>query len=211
MSAWWSMHRGRGNSLVQTTSRPRVSDSHIGYYRVSDSRGSVNGGRGRRRRSRGGRKEKARKERRLLSSAVPSPPAKTVRVRPAPRPNLPDSSDDSEGGVLEAFLERRTREDQLGNAEAKAEVATAHTMTFGPPAILPVTVGPPAGAARLAFVGGEGEDDFGTCVVAVTGFEEEEEDENEGSSEGGVPCAALLDDHCVPAMNVDISNPYSGE
>jgi hypothetical protein len=42
----------------------------------------------------------ASKERRLLSSAVPSPPTKTVtprssssvkRVRPAPRPNLPDS------------------------------------------------------------------------------------------------------------------------
>jgi len=83
-SVWWSMHRGRGNSLAQTTSGPRVSNSHIRYYRVSDSRGSVNGGRGRRRRSRGGRKEKARKERRLLSSAVPSPPTKTVRVRPPP-------------------------------------------------------------------------------------------------------------------------------
>ena len=38
-------------------------------------------------------------------------------------------------------------------------------------------------------------------------YEEKEDDEDEGSSEGGVPCAALSDDHFVPAMNVDISNP----
>ena len=71
----------------------------------------------------------ARKERTLLCSAVPSLPTKTVRVRPALRPNLPESSDDSEGGLLEAFRERRAREEQLGNVEAEAGVTTAHPMT----------------------------------------------------------------------------------
>jgi hypothetical protein len=77
----------------------------------------------RRRRNRGGRKEKARKERRLLSTAVPSPLTKTVtprssssakRVRAVPRQNLPDSSDESEGGIVEAMRralrERHARE-----------------------------------------------------------------------------------------------------
>ena len=39
----------------------------------------------------------------------PSPPTKTVRMRTVTRPNLPDSSDESEGGVMEAFRERRAR------------------------------------------------------------------------------------------------------
>jgi len=89
--------------------------------------------------------------RRLLSSAVPSPPTKTVRKQPAARPNLPDSSDESEGGVMEAFSKRQTREDQLRNVKAEAGVATANTMTAGPPAVLPAgspaTVGPLAGTA----------------------------------------------------------------
>ena len=76
---------------AQMTSGPRVSDSHIGDYRISDSRGNVNGGRGRRRRNRGGRKERARKERRLLSTAVLSPhsPLSPPRVRPHPPPSFP--------------------------------------------------------------------------------------------------------------------------
>ena len=66
-----------------------------------------------------------------------SPPTKTVRMRPTTRPNLPDSSDESEGGVIEAFRKKKAREDQLGKVEAEAGVATANTMTVGPPAVLP--------------------------------------------------------------------------
>ena len=77
--------------------RPSVCDSHIG----------------RRRRKRGGRKERARKERRLHPPSVPSSPTKTVRVRPTPRPNLRDSSDESEGGLMEAFHEKRARDEGL--------------------------------------------------------------------------------------------------
>ena len=90
----------------------------------------------------------------LLSSAVPSPPMKTVRMRPTTRLNLPDSSDESEGGLMEAFRERQAKENQLGNVVAEAEEATANTMTdmtVGPPAVLPAgsptTVGPPADTA----------------------------------------------------------------
>ena len=77
--------------------RPSVCDSHIS----------------RRRRKRGGRKERARKERRLHPPSVPSSPTKTVRVRPTPRPNLRDSSDESEGGLMEAFHEKRAKDEGL--------------------------------------------------------------------------------------------------
>ncbi len=76
------------------------------------------------------------------------------------------------------------REDQLGNVLAKAEVATAHTMTFRPPAILPVTVGPPAGAARLVSVGRKGEAEAGVArakAVVVAASEDVVIDDDDAS------------------------------
>ena len=53
----------------------------------------------------------------ILPSSVRSSPTKTVRVRPTPRPNLPDSSDESEGGLIEAFRERNARDEAMGAAD----------------------------------------------------------------------------------------------
>jgi hypothetical protein len=60
-----------------------------------------------------------------------------MRVQPAPRPNLPDSSDDSEGGLLETFRERRAREEQIGNVEAPSMTLQA---TMPKSAILPAEI-----------------------------------------------------------------------
>jgi hypothetical protein len=75
---------GRGGGGEKKSEQERREHLHGGVnrggdYRVGDSRGGVNGGGdgdfrgsgwcGRRRRIRGGRKEKARKERRLFSTA----------------------------------------------------------------------------------------------------------------------------------------------
>jgi hypothetical protein len=40
--------------------------------------------------------------------------------------------------------------------------------------------------------------------VEESKYQEKEDDNDEGSSEGGVPCAALSDDHFDPAINDDI-------
>ena len=114
--------------------------------------------------------------------------------RPAPRPNLPDSSDESEGGVLEAFRKRRAREDQLGNVEAKAGVATAHPMTVGPPAVLPgspatvesvgfdpgIAVGESVGFNQGIAVGESVGFDQGIAVGESVGFDLGEEEKNDG-------------------------------
>ena len=59
-------------------------------------------------------------ERCLLSSAVSTLPTKTVRVQPAPRPNLPDSSDESDGGLIKAFRERHEAMTKARSEEERA-------------------------------------------------------------------------------------------
>ena len=146
--------------------RPSVCDSHIS----------------RRRRKRGGRKERARKERRLHPPSVPSSPTKTVRVRPTPRPNLPDSSDESEGGLIEAFRERNARNEGL--AVGAAVVGLNEGLAVGA-AVVGLNEGLAVGGAVGAAVVGI---DQGIDVGESVGFEvgeEEEDDEDEGEYQPG--------------------------
>ena len=144
----------------------------------------------------------------ILPSSVRSSPTKTVRVRPNPRPNLPDSSDESEGGLIEAFRERNARNEGLavgaavvglneGLAVGAAVVGLNEGLAVGA-AVVGLNEGLAVGAAVVGLneglaVGGA----VGAAVVGIdqgidvgesVGFEageEEEDDEDEGEYQPG--------------------------
>ena len=131
----------------------------------------------------------------ILPSSVRSSPTKTVRVRPTPRPNLPDSSNESEGGLIEAFRERNARNEGL--AVGAAVVGLNEGLAVGA-AVVGLNEGLAVGAAVVGLneglaVGGA----VGAAVVGIdqgidvgesVGFEvgeEEEDDEDEGEYQPG--------------------------